>query len=300
MKRGVILTIAAGVGALVVGGAAVAWMLTRPPSIEDAARAYLDALATGDLVTIDDMRADRLDDTAERAIADAFGQATSYATMGELTDVDGGTVSARAVIGEDTVTLRFDLALQDDRWLLESGYLTPVTVTSPWGDAAWIGGALIDLQAAVPLLPAEYEVVPAPRGILEGAVGVVVADEAMDVELPAVVSPEAAARAQEQLDVYAAACASPAAAVPTHCGVRVPWAADLVTLNALTFRIETYPSVALDVDNGEFEATGGVLVATAAGTARDGGAGSFTYRADDWSLYGEVSFVGDEMRLSVR
>jgi len=41
------------------------------------------------------------------------------------------------------------------------------------------------------------------------------------------------------------------------------------------------------------------VVATATGKTRDGGSGSFTYRADDWALRGTVAFQGNEMVLAV-
>lgn len=105
---------------------------------------------------------------------------------------------------------------------------------------------------------------------------------------------------QEQLDAYADACAEPAASVPEHCGIVVPWAADLAELSGIAFRIEQYPVVALSADGRSFDATGGVLVATATGTTRDGTPGAFTYRTDEWALRGDVSARDDRTILSVR
>ena len=56
----------------------------------------------------------------------------------------------------------------------------------------------------------------------------------------------------------------------------------------------------LSADATGFDATGGVIVATATGASRAGGPESFTYRADDWSVRGSVRFEGDQMVLAVR
>lgn len=112
--------------------------------------------------------------------------------------------------------------------------------------------------------------------------------------------PDPAIAIQEQLDAYADACAATAAAVPEHCGIVVPWAADLAELSGVAFRIEQYPAVALSPDGRSFDATGGILVATATGTTRDGVATTFTYRTDEWALRGDVSVEDDRTTLSVR
>jgi hypothetical protein len=111
---------------------------------------------------------------------------------------------------------------------------------------------------------------------------------------------EQTAAIQEQLDGYADACAAPAAAVPAHCGMVVPWAADLAQLSGVAFRIESYPVVVLSTDGRSFDATGGVLVATATGTTRDGAAGSVTYRSDEWALRGDVVVEDGRTIVSVR
>ena len=113
-------------------------------------------------------------------------------------------------------------------------------------------------------------------------------------------SADRTAAIQEQLDRYADACARPATAVPEHCGMVVPWAADLAQLSGIAFRIETYPVVVLSADGGGFDATGGVLVATATGTTRDGATGTFTYRTDEWALRGDVAVEDGSTTVSVR
>ncbi|GAA2006371.1 hypothetical protein [Microbacterium ulmi] len=155
-------------------------------------------------------------------------------------------------------------------------------------------------DAAAALLPGAYSASASPTGLLSGATTVVVlpgGDD--DVAVEASLSADATAKAQAQLDAYARACAQPADAVPANCGIRVPWAADLAGLDRIAFRIEQLPAVVLSPDARSFAATGGILVATASGTARDGTAGSFTYRADDWALRGTVAFAGDGMVLGV-
>jgi len=61
VKRGAIVGIAVAAAAVLVGGGLAWWLLARPPSVEDAARSYLDALSAGDFASIDSMRSMRLD-----------------------------------------------------------------------------------------------------------------------------------------------------------------------------------------------------------------------------------------------
>ncbi len=58
--------------------------------------------------------------------------------------------------------------------------------------------------------------------------------------------------------------------------MKVPWGADLSALKSLDFRIEKTPQVTLGADATSFDATGGVIVATARGTSRGGGEGAFS------------------------
>lgn len=311
MKRSAVVGITAGAAVLLVGGAATAWLMFRPPSAEDAAHRYLTALSTGDFATIDAMRAAPLAEDAERVVRDAFAGADAYVAdprVEQITDGDGvAAVRASATIGGSRRDVSFVLGRQSGDWQLSGDYLASVQVEAVLtgtdvllGDSVWLGDALAPANAPVAVLPAEYPVQPAPRGLLSGASTVGVSnDEPVTVRIDAAVATAAAGAAQEQLDAYADACAQPAAAVPGACGLRIPWAADLVRLDGVAFRIEQRPQLALSPDGRTFAATGGVIVATATGTARDGTTARHTYRADDWALRGSVTFQGDEMVLGV-
>lgn len=300
MKRGAVIAIAAGAAALLVGGVAAVWLLSRPPSIEDAARAYLAALSTGDADAIAAMIPDSAPGTVQTT-TDAFAGADAYIEDPRVDGVGGdGSVRASATLDGRPATIFFMLSLADGRWQLSGDYLSAVAVTTTIGDAVEVGGAFASTDTALPLLPAVYTVRAAPVGILDGATTVAVTNETpIAVQVEASLSPGANAIAQEQLDAYVEACAAPASAVPDTCGLRIPWGADLASLTAVSFRIEEYPAVALSADAASFAATGGVLVATATGTTRDGAEASFTYRTGEWSLRGVVAFDGDRMVLRV-
>ncbi|MCR2809699.1 MULTISPECIES: hypothetical protein [unclassified Microbacterium] len=311
MKRTATVWIAAGAAVLlVIAGALAWWSLSRPPSAEDAARSYLTALAGGDFATIDAMRGNDVDEDAERVLMDSFAGADAYASETRVEEIttgaDATTVRASAVIAGERREVSF--ALRDDggRWELTGDYLASLEVTvvsaagTPLGDSAWVGGALAPTARPILLLPAEYPVRPAPRGLLTGEASVALStDEPAAVRINASIAPDATAAGQAQLNAYADACTQPASAVPPDCGLRVPWAADLATLESIAFRIEQLPVLAFAPDQRTFAATGGVVVATATGLTSDGGATSFTYRADDWSLRGTVTFRGDEMVLAL-
>jgi hypothetical protein len=297
-----VIGIAAAVAVLVAAGGVLAWLLSRPPSAEAVAEDYLRALSEGDFARIEGLL---VDGSAPPAAETAFSGASEYISdySFDLEDGGSGTRTARAevTLDGDRAIVDFVLTEQDGRWKVGADALAEVTIHTSIGDSARIGGVLVPTAEPVPLLPAVYPVSAAPAGLVAGESSAVVTNtEPVAVTVAATLSPDAAPAAQEQLERYADTCAQPAEKVPEHCGLRVPWGADLSTLSAITFRIDAYPAVTLAEDGREFAATGGDIVATATGTTRDGGQGAFTYRADDWALRGSITFTGDEMVLAVR
>lgn len=311
MKRGALVGIVAGGAALVALGV-LAWSLTRPPAIEDAATQYLDALSTGDFAAIGPLLGVEVGGDRRRILEQAFVSADSYisgARIEEISPDGAGTTAVRAsaLLDGERRDVHFMMSNASGRWVLSGDYLATVSATTalrgddlPAGDSVWIGDALAPAGTPVGVLPAVYTVSAAPRGLLEGAETTAVSnDRAADVALRVNISAAATAAAQEQLDEYAEECAAATTAVPENCGIRVPWAADLVDLDSIAFRVEQLPTVEIGADGRTFAATDGVIIATASGTARLGGASSFTYRSDVWNLRGSVSFEADEMILAV-
>ena len=310
VKRAAVVGIAVAGAILVAGGGLAWWALSRGQSAEDAARSYLAALTAGDLEAIDAMR-DPLPEPQEDVLGQAFLGASGYIADPRIEEVDESAdgvveVRASAELAGERRELRFGLEGEGSGWVLAGDHTGTLTVDAAVADGAaleWVtvGGALARAATPLALLPAEYVVSAAPPGILEGSADVAVVPGAPgSVSLTAAVAPEATERVQEQLDASADTCASPAAAVPDDCGIVVPWAADLASLENIAFRIEQHPTVTLSPDARSFDATGGVLVATAHGVTREGAAASVTYRTDDWSLRGSVQLEGDRVVLSVR
>lgn len=309
MKRGAVIGIVGGIVAVAaVVAVGVWWSASRTPSAGEAADRYLRALESGDYAAIESMFAQPPDDT----VAAAFSSAESYvsdAGVKELATAEGeADVRAEAEIGGERRSLSFTLTSTDGGWLVTPDSLALVRVETTFGeagaggDSVWIGDALIPTGTDVAVLPAVYVVEAAPRALLSGSATAAVSSDGsvQEVAIETALTPEATTVAQERLDAYLDECAAPATAVPVACGIRVPWAADLTGLDGIAFRIEERPVLALSADGSGFEATGGVIVATATGSSRTGGTGSFTYRADDWALRGSVEFTGDAMVLSVR
>jgi len=302
VKRGpLIAVVAAGVVLLAVAGL-VLWLLQRPPGPQAVAEDYLRALVGGDADTaLDLVASDSLDPSLIEA---AFAGATATISDAEVTGVieDGETATATITYTLDSTSGSGELMLQQTPtgWKVAPDGLGTVTITSTLGDAAAIGTAVFGVNEPVLLLPALYEIDAAPVGILTGALTVAVAPgSAATAALQPQLSDTALETASAQVQAYVDACTAPADAVPENCGIRVPWAADLATLTSLSFRVETAPTLAFAEDLSSFAATGGVLVATASGTTRDGAPGTFTYRSDDWSLRGGMVFSGNQLVLSV-
>ncbi|MET0811974.1 MAG: hypothetical protein ABWY03_02895 [Microbacterium sp.] len=297
MKRGVVIGIAAGAVALVLAGGAAWWLLARPATAEQAAEAYLRALSDGDATAVRGLLAE--DPAGIDEVSAAFEGADGYLEDYRFEVRDDDSVRAEGMLGGEPAVVGFTLTDTDAGWKVDADYLATLDITTTVGDSVRVGGALVPV-GAVSLLPAVYTVTAAPTGLVEGSTTVAVTNaEPATAAVEASLSPDAIAAVQEQLDGYIAECTATATVVPAHCGIRVPWAADLATLASVSFRVDTQPALALAPDAQTFAATGGVIVATATGTTRDGSAATFTYRADDWALRGTVAFAGDTMTLSV-
>lgn len=303
MKRSAVVGIAVGAAAVIAVGVGFAvWSVSRSASPSEVAVAYFAALEAGD--------ADAALALTDVAQAEQDGMITAYAsaeariTDPRATDASEQSDSARVVVAYEIAEEPYESAValtRDDSgaWIVADG-AGRLEVRTTIGDSAGIGALVVPLESTTPLLPGRYDVEPLPRGLLAGSMSAVITPGSeATVALSPAVTAEAETAAQAQLDAYAAACTRTSTAVPPDCGLRVPWAADLATLTSIAYRVDQYPALTLDADQLSFAATGGIVVATATGTGRDGAAGSFTYRADDWSLRGTITFSGNEMVLSV-
>ncbi|HWL77438.1 hypothetical protein [Microbacterium sp.] len=306
MTRGAVIGIAAGAVVAVAASATLWWVLARPSAPtgpEDVAREFLAALEARDGTRAVELVVDHEADAAD--IADAYDAAAATLESWTIESVSAGDEgSARAEVrfelADEPRDAAFGLVETPDGWRIDLDALGTLAATTTIGDSVAVGDVVFPAGEPYPLLPAQYAVAPAPRGLLEGeTIVVVLPGDTADAVVEASVSPQATERAQAQVEEYARACAELADAVPASCGLRVPWAADLATLDSIAFRIERMPQLTLSPEATAFDATGGVVVATATGTTRDGATASFTYRADDWALRGTVSFEGDEMVLAV-
>lgn len=305
MKRGAVVGIIAGsVAVALVAGGAAWWFLTRAPSADAAASEYVAALAAGDYARVAALLPDELRDADDAAaIEQAFAGASAYIDAGAVTKDSEAKASAaftaEVTLGAETTTLAFTLELNDGEWQLTGDHLAAASVTTTLGTQVRIGDAVVD-AGDVTLLPAEYPVVAAPTAILAGESTLIATTEApASVKVDASLAPDADAAVQAQLDSYLATCTAAAAAIPSGCGIRVPWGADLAAVTGFAYRIETAPTVALAPDARAFEATGGDLVITATGTTREGATASFTYRDTAWSVRGVVGFDAEGIVLSV-
>ncbi len=127
-------------------------------------------------------------------------------------------------------------------------------------------------------------------------------DETSGTTAPTTTPPEESVdeAVDEAFSSYLDACTAPATSVPERCGIVVPWAADLASLEELDFEVEKSPALTTDLDAGRFAASGGVLTATATGTTDDGATESFSYRTESWTLRGTIRDDDGRVVLAVR
>lgn len=282
--------IVAAVGIAVL---ALVWFLIPRGTPEDQAMAYLQALANGDITAVEATGADVSPSTAS-AFADASDHISKGAVESSTTDGDAAAVVVTYQIAGDRHESTLTLSQRDGRWVPNAAsalgsvqFSVPVT----------IAGTVLPPDNAL-LLPAVYDVSAAPEEFLDGSAAIeVLPGSSQEVDVDSTLRPVATDAAQMQLDEYLATCTKPAAEAPASCGIAIPWAADFSEVSEIRYRVEQRPIISLTAS--AFQADGGVLVATVAGTALDGSAKTFTYRTTNWGVRGDVTFTDDDIVLSV-
>ena len=307
MKRPAKIALA-GVGVLAAGALVAGyWFFVRELTAEDVAERYLDALVSGDAGAVRSVLADP--DTVPEQTWTAFEAASAHPDEASLTGIETTEDTARAQatvsLGADAYEIAFDLAKTDpDGWRIAEAPLTEVAVSSSHG--TWIGldGEPVSLDggsASLSLLPAAYTVSGWPSAYLEGESVIVpgLDDSATSVELDPSFTEQAQSDAEAQLTAYLEACLEPADDVDQGCGMVIPWPADLAEASEIVYRADAMPEIAVDLDAGTFQATGGAVAATVRGSLADGTESEFSYRTDDWSVYGSVAADGEGLLISV-
>ncbi|WAA67259.1 hypothetical protein [Microbacterium oxydans] len=295
-----------GAAAVVVAVAAGLWIwqsTTSEPTPEEAAAAYLRALESGDPAAVEKTGAVVSPETLE-----TFSEATALVEDAEVTSIEGGDSApvggATAVaeisfrLADEEHTAELTLSPVDGRWVVDDSGRGSVTAAPSVGTFVAIGEHTLPAGEATALLPATYTVTAAPVALLSGekSVTVLPGDEtAVDVDVS--VRAEATTAAQKQLDEHLETCTEPGTALPTGCGIRIPWGTEFREVSDIRYRIEQLPMIVLP--GAGFRADGGALVATVTGTGQDGAARTTSYRTASWSVRGDVSFTEDGVALTV-
>ncbi|WJL96000.1 hypothetical protein QSU92_01950 [Microbacterium sp. ET2] len=285
------------VAAVVVAGVVgvLMWTGSQQESPEAVARAWLRAIAEGD----DDAARAAMTAPAEALDVGDAAERPSEPTVREVR-INGDTAEADVsfALAGDVHEASVTLAQTPDGWLIGADGLGDVEISTSLGDSVTIGETVIP-AGGIRLLPGIYDVAAAPRNYLDGAASVSVVPGGMQaVAIDAAFNDAALGAVREALTDHLDACTQPSAAVPDSCGLRVPWPADIAVLERIAYRIERRPDVQL-TDDGGFAATGGVVVATATGTGRDGSPAAVTYRDDAWAVRGTIAVTGEQIRLDV-
>ncbi|TQK20013.1 hypothetical protein FBY40_2532 [Microbacterium sp. SLBN-154] len=291
----VTIVVAAAVVIIVGVAGVLTWAGSRDDGPEAVARTWLAAIAEGD------------EDAARAAMSrevDALdvGGAVERPSEPSVREVriDGDTAEADVsfVLAGDVREARLPLTQTSDGWLVGEDALGRVDISTDLGDSVTIGEAVVP-AGEVRLFPGTYDLTAAPRDYLDGSASVsVIPGEEHTVAVQATYNSAALDAVREAVADHLNACTQPASAVADDCGLRVPWAADLAVLERIAYRIERLPEVQL-TEEGGFAATGGVVVATASGTGRDGSPASATYRDDAWTVRGTITVTGAQIRLGV-
>ena len=294
----------------IIGGATVLVLLAaavwfwaaaaRPSTPDEAARAYLRALESGDADAVAATGID-VSTTALEAFAEASAHIEDAKVLGDAADTDSAAATVDVSFRLDGEQHRASLRLHtmDGRWVVDRSGLGTLTAETSIGSAVAIGATTAPVETPLALLPGAYTVTAAPTALLAGESTVVMLPgEVATVAIDATVRAEATAAAQSQLDEHLEACTAPASRVPEQCGIRIPWGTEFREISGVRYRIDAAPVIVLTPEG--FSADGGVLIATVTGTGQDGAARTTTYRTESWSVRGAVSFTDDGLVLSYR
>ncbi|MDQ0644868.1 hypothetical protein [Microbacterium murale] len=293
-KRRAPWIIGGAIAAALLIAAAIVWFLIPRGSPEDQALAYLQALADGDVAAVEATGVD-----IPAATASAFAAASDHLTQGTVESSTADDDAAAVVVSFELAGARHESTLSlsrlEGRWVPEAAAaLGSVQFSVPVS----VDDTMLPSDEKALLLPAVYDVNAVPTSFLDGSATVeVIPGGSQEVDVDAILRPEATVTAQTQLDEYLATCTAPAPAPPSSCGIVIPWAADFTAVSEIRYRIDQTPTVALTPT--AFRADGGALTATVTGTAPDGAAKTLTYRTASWSVRGEVTFTDDDVVLSV-
>lgn len=286
-------------GAVLVAAAAITvWQLTsRPASAEDAALSYLHALESGDPEAVASTGADVTDDAL--TAFSAADELIDDAAVDGLETHDGATtakVSFRLDGERHSATLT--MTPHDGGWRIEPAALGGLDVSPSTGSFVAIGDAAFAVGEPIALLPAAYTIVAAPAELLDGTADVVVLpEETAAVDLDVTLRPAATAAAQSALDEHLTRCTAEGGDQPEGCGIRIPWGTEFRTVSDVSYRVESFPALALTATG--FTASDGVLVATVTGTGQDGADRTTTYRTNAWRVRGGTAFTETGVRVEV-
>lgn len=287
-----------GVGAalIVVAAALLAVLLMSPKeSAEQRALAMLNVLASGDAEAIRAEWPAAPDDTLA-----ALDGSTARISDPEIVSIsrtapDGPLVVVAYTLEGEKQQAQLQLTEQDGR--LRAAGTAPFSAVS-FDRTVTIGAVVVPAEQTVHLVPGSYDVRAAPAEFVIGDLHVQAqVSGSQKHEIPVQLSEDAAPAAQDQLDGYAAQCTASADTVPDNCGIALPWPADLVEINRIEYTVEQTPTISLTLD--AFAADGGILVATVTGEDFAGTTTSVSYRTENWTLRGDVSFTDDDIVLSV-
>ncbi|MDZ8275526.1 hypothetical protein R2Q81_06115 [Microbacterium aquimaris] len=294
----------AGVGLLTVAAviAAAWWLLAArgEPTARETAEDYLAALERGDVAQIEALRRDPLPEGAAEAFSGARSVTDARVEAIDTSRAGRATVEASAAFGDTRRQIPFTVLSQGDGAHVVIDDLGELTASTSPGDAVQVGGTSISDGASLPLLPARYPLAPLPAEVLTGADEVAISSqEIVEVMLDAALADDAVATVQSAIEAYADDCTARADAVPAACGFDVPWPADFDSVETITYRVDVYPTVQEFSLGDAVYASDGVVVATVRGDPRGGGDGEQTYRTEDWSLRGTLSFEDTRAVISV-
>lgn len=296
-RRTWIVAGALGVVVVLVAGVWIWQVASRPASAEDAALAYLRALESGDADALTAVSTEQ-----PQGALDALSAAQERITDSSVTSIEQDTGAATAevsfALADDRHTTSLHLVQADGRWRVDDSGLGSIRVDASEGSFVDAGDVPFSAGEELSLFPAAYVISALPADLLDGtADAIVLPGESTDLSLEATVLPAAVDAAQEALDEHLADCTRGGETVPSGCGIRIPWGTEFRSVSEIRYRVEANPVLALDLPG--FDAAGGTLVATVAGTGQDGAARTTTYRTESWLVRGDVAFSETGIELSV-
>ncbi|RWZ64654.1 hypothetical protein ELQ92_07890 [Labedella populi] len=305
---------------LIIGAVVVNVVNSSVYGPDATVRSYLSAIANGDASAANKLADPGVEDEQAALLTDdVFGEASAFIENPKVTGsrVSGDLATVRVSYNLDGTAYDGSIELSKagkqglffDSWKIDSPLVgdLPVYVSGSSADTteAAINGTTVAFgdEYSLPAYPAVYTVGAPGNDFFsaeEQSYAVATGSRASYDGVTLEVAPTDAltAAVQEAVDAHLDECATSTELNPEGCNLRLTWYSDFSSVDKVTYKITTYPTVEVDEYGSYFDATGGSYTADVTGTTYEGAKGTLPFGLEDeWGITGKIVIDGDTVTI---